>query len=206
MPFPIDWPAAANIDNADQLLRSYAEQMAVRTLRLLTLGRVGGDYITVLPATTALNRADAILLDAPVGEIAEVTVAGLPLQPTAYVVQNGNLLVRTDGGTWPLGALAVTYQNSYPADEVAQRVAGVLALEFLRLISTGKCRLPAGVTNVARQGMTMEVETGMWPNGLTQVPEVDVWIKQWNPQALKSKPMVITPDLPAHAVVTWRAP
>lgn len=206
MTWPILWPAAANIDSADQLLRSYAEQYAVDTLRLLTVGRVGGNPITVLPGATALNRADAILLEAPVGRIDSVTVLGLPLDPSAYVVENGNLLVRTDGGGWPTAGLAVTYQNSYPADTLAQHVAGVLALEYLRLMTTGKCRLPAGVTNIARQGVTMEIETGMFPNGLTQVPEVDVWIKRWNPNALKSKPRVITPDLPEHRRVTWSAP
>jgi hypothetical protein len=205
MSWPIVWPAAAG--ELDALLKPYAEQYALRTLRMLTLGRVGGDSITVLPDTTAFGRPDAIYLEAPVGAIDSVTVSGLPLVPTAYVVENGNLLVRTDGGGWPVGAIAITYQNSYPADALAQRVAGVLALEYYRMISGGqKCRLSTRVTNVQRQGITMEIEPGLFPNNETGVPEVDHFIKQWNPSAAKVRSSVITPDLPSHRTISWRTP
>jgi hypothetical protein len=205
MAWPIEWPAAAG--ELDAILKGYAEQYALRTLRMLTLGRVGGDSVTVLPQTTALNRADAIYLEAPVGAIDSVTVAGLPLDPAAYAVENGNLLVRTDGAGWPVGALAITYQNSYPADALAAKVAGVLALEYYRMLSGAqKCRLSTRVTNVARQGMTMEIEPGLFPNNETGVPEVDHFIKQWNPNGATSRGGVITPDLVPHRTVTWRAP
>lgn len=205
MAWPIEWPAAAG--ELDAILKEYAEQYALRTLRLLTLGRVGGASITVLPEATVLNRADAIYLEAPVGAVDSVTVAGLPLDASAYVVENGNLLVRTDGGSWPTGSLAVTYQNSYPADALASRVAGVLALEYYRMISAGKgCRLSTKVTSVARQGITMEIEAGLFPNNETGVPEVDHFIKQWNPRGASSRGGVITPDLVPHRTVTWRAP
>jgi hypothetical protein len=205
MSWPIVWPA--NAGEIDPLLKEYAEQYALRTLRMLTLGRVGGANITVLPGATVLNRADAIYLEAPVGEVVSVTVAGLPLDASAYAVENGNLLVRTDGGGWPTGSLSVTYQNSYPADSLAQRVAGVLALEYYRMISGGqKCRLSSRVTSVARQGITMEIEPGLFPNNETGVPEVDHFIKQWNPRGAASKGGVITPDLVPHRTVTWRAP
>ena len=205
MSWPIVWPAAAT--ELDPLLKDFAEQYALRTLRMLTLGRVGGPSITVMPSVAALNRTDAIYLDTPVGPVESVTVAGLPLDASAYAVENGNLLVRTDGGSWPLGAIAITYQNSYAADGLAQRVAGVLALEYYNLISgKAKCRLSSRVTAATRQGITLELEPGLFPNNETGVPEVDHFIKQWNPTAAKSKGGVITPDLVPHRQVTWRAP
>lgn len=43
-----------------------------------------------------------VVLPGPVGKIEEILIDGVVLDPTAYRVDNGTLLVRTDGGDWPL--------------------------------------------------------------------------------------------------------
>jgi hypothetical protein len=203
--WPIIWPASANIESAEALHKLLAEQYASDTLRTLTLGRVGGNPITVIPDAAAPGRVDAILLKAPVGRVDEVTVAGLPLLPAAYAVENGAFLVRTDGGSWPVGAVTVTYLNGYPVNELGQHIGGILAAEYLKMITRDKgCRLPSSVTNIQRQGLALEIKTGLFPDGLTKIPEVDHYIYQWNPNGLKTKPAVYSPDLPEHRQVSWR--
>lgn len=47
--WPIDWPAAANVDALDQDLVLRAEEYAAAAMRSLTLYRVGGEPRTVMP-------------------------------------------------------------------------------------------------------------------------------------------------------------
>ena len=60
---------------------------------------------------------------------------------------------------------SVTYLNGYPVDGLGAYAAGVLAMEFAKACTGGKCRLPAGVTSVARQGVSLQIATGAFPAG-----------------------------------------
>lgn len=246
--WPIDWPTDLDITTSDPYHVQIAELAAASTLRLLTLYRVGGLPITVMPCTgtcafpnmplpaqvgnsylpfypillssgayancfcgnscQCVGRSE-VLLGTPVGRIDDVSINGVSLPNTAYRVENGNILVRLDGGEWPACAgddFTVTYLNSYEVDILGQAAGGHLAAEYLKLFgpTASKCRLPRGVTSVTRQGMQFEVSAGMFPNGVTNIPEVDVYIAQWNPHGLRTRPMVYSPDLPAHRSITWR--
>lgn len=129
MTWPIDWPADRKPTDTDT--RHLAEQYASNVLRMLTLFRVGGDPITVIPVShhcqhprwqSSLTQVypsaaalrdclchggcscptgSAVELEAPVGRIDEVLVDGVPVPAEAYRVENSNMLVRTDGGKWP---------------------------------------------------------------------------------------------------------
>ena len=128
MIWPIDWPK--DVEPEDPKLKQMAEHYAGSTLRMLTLYRVGGPPVTVMPRGTACtapsaSRAllqtplavygrgcwcaegcgcpeqDYVLLDAPVGRIDEVVVRGERVPATSYRVEDGNRLVRTDGLGWP---------------------------------------------------------------------------------------------------------
>ncbi|UOK18343.1 head-to-tail adaptor [Arthrobacter phage BruhMoment] len=230
MTWPVRWPAAANIENVEEFPKRIAELYATTSLSALTLGRVGGNPVTIVPGSLprrhgwcglygvltdfwpTLNpsaydlqryddyfRTEAVVLPGPIGAVLEVRVAGAVLDPSAWRVEDGQYLIRTDGHDWPhdmSGAFTVSYLNSYEADDLAQHAAGVLALEFLKLITGTKgCRLPSSVTNVNRQGLTFEVARGMFPDGLTGLPEVDAFILLWNPHGLKTAPRVYTPDV-----------
>lgn len=147
-----------------------------------------------------------VRLAAPVGEIVEVLLDGVELDPLAYRVDDGNLLTRVDGGCWPScqdmaadcdseGAFCVTYLNAHPVDGLGAVAAGVLAGEFAKACSGKACSLPRGVTEISRQGVTFSVSAGVFPDGLTGLTTADAFIRRWNPHTLKLPPRVYSPDL-----------
>lgn len=153
------------------------------------------------------HGGERVYLKGPVSAISQVQIGGAVLPSNAYVVDDGTWLVRTDGGTWPSCAgrtFTVTYTTGAAVPLIGQLAAGILAAEFLVLF-TGKkgCRLPASLTTLNRQGSSMTFESGMFVNGLTDIHEVDIFIKQWNPYAMKTAPTVWSPDLHAPAQQTW---
>jgi hypothetical protein len=159
---------------------------------------------------TVLQEA---LLPGPVGGIVTVVVDGVTLLPTAYRVDNGNRLVRTDGGAWPscqdfsssdpAVGFWVTYYRGAQPNPLTEYAAGVLATEFFKACSGGKCRLPKGVTSVTRQGVSYEITAGSFPGGFTGIHEVDAVIRIYNPNALTSPPRVISPDRRPPRQATW---
>lgn len=244
--WPIDWPISIDVMAEDAYHIQIAELAATAAMRLLTLYRVGGLPITVMPCadtchipagarwagqvghsylpfwpvltesgaytncgcggTCGADSRASVFLAPPIGRIDAVVVDGVTLDSTDYRVENGNRLVRTDGGTFPSCAgdnFTVTYLNGYEVDVLGQAAGGILAAEYLKLLKTGKCRLPSGATEVARQGINVRIETGMFPNGITNIPEVDTYVVQWNPNGLRTRPMVYSPDLPPHNTILW---
>lgn len=148
-----------------------------------------------------------VYLEPPVGAVESVTIDGVTIDPSAYRVDNGNELVRTDGDCWPRcqnmeagedeeGSFVVEYLNARPVDEIGSYAAGILAGEFAAACAGGKCRLPAQVTEIARQGVTFTVATGAFPDGQTGIREVDAYIGFVNPNGLKMRPRVSSVDLP----------
>lgn len=150
-----------------------------------------------------------VSLPAPVGQIYEVKVDGSVVSQGNYRL-DGNLLVYTGTGDcpWPAtqnlsrpdteaGTFSVTYLNSYPVDAAGSYAAAVLAEEFAQACLGNSCRLPSGVTTIIRQGITMEVTSGVFPNGMTGIREVDTYIALWNPGGLRQQSTVWSPDLRA---------
>lgn len=242
MQWTIDWPEAAAADkaaaSAEQV--AFAEDYAAKTMRMLTLYRVGGLPIKVMPTgrtcTSPIMRRDmfypalfypaaatlkscncffgcrcsgvgGVLLTAPVGDILEVTVNGVVLDPAAYRVENGERLIRTDGTQWPACAgkdFTVTYLNGHKVDAMGAYAGGVMAWEWLKsLTASKKCRLSSKVTSLNRQGITMELTPGMFPDGVTGIEEVDLYLRQWNPHGWKVAPKVYSLDKPRQREVTW---
>lgn len=157
-----------------------------------------------------------VMLPGPVGGIEEVKVDGVVLAASAYRVDNGNLLVRQDGGQWPVcqdmsapaggeGTFSVSYYRGAAPNELTRAAAGVLAVEFYKACTSGKCRLPKGVRSVARGGATYEIDTELFPGGYTRIPEVDAVIRMYNPNTLKSAPRVLSPDSGNARRQTWGA-
>lgn len=158
-----------------------------------------------------------VLLVGPVGGIAKVTVNGVELTASAYRVDNGNRLVRLDGGTWPvcqdMGAslddidaqtFGVSYYMGMGPDELSSYAAGVLAVEYAKACNGDKrCALPAGVTQITRQGVTMEVQAGLFPNGYTGIQVVDAWLYSVNPHGLSMSPTISSPDYRPQRMTTW---
>lgn len=151
----------------------------------------------------------AIPLPAPVGRVDEVLVDGVALDEADYRIDDGHLLVwqGTGDAPWPLnqdvnladteeGTFSVTYLNGFPVDRSGQYAAAVLANEYAKACSGGKgCRLPTGVTTIVRQGISMDIASGAFPNGLTGIREVDAFIALWNPRGQVMATRVWSPDM-----------
>lgn len=146
-------------------------------------------------------------LPAPVGRVDGVKVDGSVIPPTEYQVHVNTLEWTGDTDCpWPacqtmtepdteVGTFSITYLNSYPVDTLGAFAAGVLANEFAKSCTGQKCRLPSTVTSVTRQGLSFEIAPGSFPGGMTGIREVDNYIGLWNPEALREKPRVWSPDL-----------
>lgn len=247
MSWPITWPAHIDTAALDPNIKALCELYAGACMTALTLHRVGGAPVTIMPVTrhrvegyyvghipypdeyplgafypgtvypsaqylmesATVDRVEAIDLPGPVGAITEVRINGVVLDPLAYRVENGRYLIRLDSGSWPEESgddFTVTYTNSHPVDDLGAYAGGVMANEWLKLLTRAKdkCRLPATATNVNRAGITMEIATGMFPEGVTGLPEIDAYLMLWNPFGLKVAPRVFSPDLPQHRQV-WQA-
>lgn len=141
----------------------------------------------------------------PVGRIAEVRVDGAVLDPTAYRVDNGYELVRLDGGVWPVcqdmtkpvtepGTFAVSYYMGVAPDNIASFAAGLLAVEYAKACTGKKCALPANVVGITRQGVSIEVQAGLFPGNSSGIQAVDAYVFTLNPHGLRSAPRVSSPD------------
>lgn len=164
----------------------------------------------------ACESLAAITLPGPVGRVIEVRVDGVALPTTAYRVDNARDLVRLDGELWPISqnmglpdsepdTFSVTYFRGHGPDVLTDYAAGRLAIEFARAMrDPAKCKLPAGVTAITRQGVTMEINSGLFPDGYTGIREVDAVIMALNPYGLKTPSRVASPDsLRRDRVVTF---
>jgi hypothetical protein len=157
-----------------------------------------------------------VVMPSPVGGIDSIWLDGAVLDPSAYRVDNGNRLLRTDGSCWPScqdmtktrddeGSFIVSYYPNLAPNDLLNYAAGVLATEFYKACAGKTCRLPQGVTSVTRSGITMEIPSGLFPNGATGLREVDPIIRIYNPNALKTQPRVMSPDSSRGRVQTWGA-
>lgn len=145
-----------------------------------------------------------VILPGKVAQVTSVMEDGIELDPSMYRL-DGNRLIRTDDDVFPacqdmrlspdaVGAFTVTYVPGVVPGPGGEFAAGVLACEFAKACTTGKCRLPSSVVSVARQGVAMQFSQGMYPDGLTGIREVDAYILTVNPNSLKVPPMVWSPD------------
>lgn len=160
------------------------------------------------PSCSCTALSEVILPGSP-GHVSEVKVDGVILAASAYAVHDGNRLTRLDGDTWPLcqdmtkpdtepDTFSVTYATGPEPGPLGAIAAGRLAAEFALACVGKKCALPARVRTVSRQGVTLDLagaDGDQWPGGLTGLHDVDVFIRRWNPYALRTASSVWSPDL-----------
>lgn len=94
-------------------------------------------------------------------------------------------------GTW-----AVSYSYGQPPPWGGVAAVRDLAVELAVAIgSTKQSRLPQRVTQVARQGVTVQVANATYlKDGYLGLPLVDAWVDSVNPAKLRRRPRVYTPD------------
>lgn len=156
------------------------------------------------------NRACALELLGPVTGVDEVTVDGEVIPPSAYrvdVTVGAWLLVRLDGECWPVcqnfradagdnDTFQVTYEVGRALPPALAIATGLLACEYGKQLTGGKCALPAKMTRLSRQGVEIEVAPPEPADGLTGIKLVDDVITSLNPGKLRQPPRVMSPDLP----------
>jgi hypothetical protein len=161
-----------------------------------------GDWVNSCgcnPGDCGCSSLCEVVLAPPVGRIDWVSVDGQVVPPENYRV-DGNRLVWTGGGScpWPScqdmaanldqpGTFGVSYLNAHTPDALAAAAAGVLAIEFAKACTGSKCRLPATVTAVSRQGVNFDLAASSFANGRTGIREVDAWIELWCPPGSPSR-------------------
>jgi hypothetical protein len=148
----------------------------------------------------------AVKLPPPATQVTQVKINGVVVNPTTYRLSGRTLYFTGSPCPVPMaqdlsledtqpGTFSVTYLNAYPVDSLGAYAAGLLTMEFAKACTGGKCRLPAGVTQIVRQGVSMQIVTGAFPGGETGIREVDAFIGLWNPAHLRAPAMVWSPDM-----------
>lgn len=154
------------------------------------------------------SRVPEVRLPAPVYDITEVVIDGTVLASSAYRLDNNRLLVRTDGGDWPrcndlsadsgAGTWSVTARFGEPLPDGAELAMGQLACEIAKAADGGDCKLPAGLQQLVRQGVTISYpDVGeLLRNGRTGLYLVDMFVATWNPAGLRQRSRVYRVDAP----------
>jgi hypothetical protein len=148
--------------------------------------------------------------------ITSVVVDNATVDPSAYRVDNGHVLVRTDGACWPkcqdmdkgltaTNTWAVTGVFGRLVPQEALDAASILACELGKAIAGMPCRLPQRMQSLSRQGVTVQfpaVNTYL-DRGLTGLNEVDQLVVQLNPHRLIQPAKIVSMDQSPTRVTTW---
>jgi hypothetical protein len=160
--------------------------------------------------TCSCNRVPEVELPSVVSRIVTVKVDGSPLATGgAYRVDDNRFLVRTDGQDWPRcnnlllddtqpGTWSVTAEYGQEVPTSGRLAMGEMACEILRAMSGENCRLPAGVTQLIRQGITIQYPDvgALLKDGRTGLYLVDLFLTSENPYNTKQRPRVYSVDSP----------
>lgn len=146
------------------------------------------------------SQLSQVDLPAPVYDVVEVKVDGTVMPTGSYRLDNDRTLVRIDGGEWPrcndlrlsdssVGTWSVTARFGQAVPEGGAWAVGELACQFVNAISGADCRLPKQVTQLVRQGVTIQMDsiTELLKDGVTGLYFVDFFIKTWNPGRLRRR-------------------
>ncbi len=172
--------------------------------------RAGGAWLNAVCGCRGrcdCSGTPGIRLPPVVHSVVEVRLDGVILEPEVdYVLVSGEL--RRIGGAWPLcqnmtlpadmeGTFEVIYEQGEAVPSGGNLAAGVLACELAKACAGQKCQLPARVTEIVREGITMTLLDPLefLDDGLTGLPFVDRWITSVNPRHLHSPSGVFSPDL-----------
>lgn len=148
-----------------------------------------------------------LVLDGPVQAIVSITIDGVTVSPAAYEVENYSILRRIDGDCWPLctDTFLVTYMRGWLVPEIANIALGDLACAYGAACTGGACSLPARITSLSRQGVSVDfTDPKLFADlGLTNVASVDRIVALLNPGGLQQPPVVMSPDLSPVRYTTW---
>lgn len=174
---------------------------------------IGGLWFNLVcescPGTCSCTQVSEFVLPAPVYEIIEIKIDGTPMVTGSYRLDNNRLVVRTDGGVWPrcndlnkddteadTWSVTAAYGEALPAG--AELAVGALACEIIRAAQGGDCKLPTGLQQLVRQGVTISYPDvgALFREGRTGLYLVDIFLSTWNPYGLRQRSRVYNVDRP----------
>jgi hypothetical protein len=148
----------------------------------------------------------SIRLPGPVSHVVGVKLDGTPMATGSYRLV-GRDLVRTDGAAWPRcnnlaasddqpGTWSVTAVIGEEVPDSGRLAMGELACEITKAASGVDCRLPPGVTQLVRQGVTIQYpDVGqLLKDGRTGLYLVDLFLASENPHGLTRRGRVYDVD------------
>lgn len=162
--------------------------------------------------------SDVVLAGVPIREITEVLIDGVPLDEDEYALMEPNRLVRLRDVTeprrrlvWPgcqtmdlpeteEGTFAITYTYGADPPQAGRTAAMALACEIWRACPTGsgECALPANVSQVVREGLTIESVAFVAEaikTGRTGIAAIDSFIGLFGADGERWRSSVWSPDL-----------
>lgn len=159
------------------------------------------------------SYTNEISLPLGVHDIVEVIIDGVPVNPSAYRVDNYRWLVRTDGGDWPTcqdlnlpagdpNTWTVTYRYGTEVPSGGQVAAALLSCEMAKNILGRDCELPQRIQSVSREGITVGIVDSFQDleAGRTGIWLVDSWVTSVMNAPTRSR--VITPNMRTPRVQT----
>jgi hypothetical protein len=143
-----------------------------------------------------------------VTEIIGVNIDGVALSASAYRLDHGQWLVRTDGANWPCcqdlskeigetGTWYIELNHGLAAPQSGKAAAKRLASELIKSCEGVACDLPQRVQTITRQGVSMTLldPQDFLAEGRTGLYEVDLFIAAVNPHGLSRRATVWSPEV-----------
>lgn len=155
--------------------------------------------------------------DYPVTEIVEVKIDGVVIPSEEYELRENKYLIRmmpippstpTQRYGWPTsqrqdlsdtqpGTFSVTYKFGQDPGEMGRIAAIALAENIIKPIFGDANAYPERVTTITRQGVTAQIASviDIMKTGGTGIRTVDLWIMSVNPNKLRKRPRIWSPDI-----------
>lgn len=156
---------------------------------------------------------ERVYLPSPVTRITEVVIDGVAMDDSAWRVDNRRILIRQDGGRWP-----ICQKLSKPAGEVGtwtvfgfygrevpslgQLALGEVFAELVKFcVGAEDCQLPANWQTITRAGITISRPTTAAAGDLESSPSAWLpftreFLRAYNPNRLNARARVWSPDIP----------
>lgn len=147
-------------------------------------------------------------LAGPIANVVAVRVDGVALDPSAYE-WNGARITRIDGDVFPCcqdveaRPVPLEVEYSWGKDVPASGLLAVRELACQLALAAapstaGKCKLPARIQSITRQGVTMALldPQEFLDNGRTGLYLCDLFLSTFNPGKNRRRARVFSPDVP----------
>lgn len=160
--------------------------------------RVGYDSRTLAVNDWGLQPWAIRLPDEPVREVTALAFNGTPLDLDAFrLTGNRDLWAQPRGTIWLRGDYVGSWTFGAAPPDLVKGATVTLAVELAAAAQGAKCRLPARVQSITREGVSMVLLDPLefLDKGRTGIPEVDLVINALNPGRLAAPPRVLSPDL-----------